>query len=93
MTQFCAGPACEPQKDPGFGRPNLSLACPMIRNSLRHEPERPPYVRGTCKMKALRFHARNDLRIEHLDEAGALAPLQVRVRNSFCGICGTDLHE
>ena len=44
-------------------------------------------------MKALRFHARNDLRIEHIDEAGALAPLQVRVRNSFCGICGTDLHE
>jgi (R,R)-butanediol dehydrogenase/meso-butanediol dehydrogenase/diacetyl reductase len=44
-------------------------------------------------MKALRFHNRYDLRIEALQEPGRPGPNEVLVQNSFCGICGTDLHE
>lgn len=44
-------------------------------------------------MKALRFHAKRDLRVENLKEPGEPGPGQVRVRNRFCGICGTDVHE
>ena len=45
-------------------------------------------------MRALRFHAARDLRIEEV--AGAVrrrAPGEVVVRVATCGICGTDLHE
>jgi (R,R)-butanediol dehydrogenase/meso-butanediol dehydrogenase/diacetyl reductase len=44
-------------------------------------------------VRALRFHAARDLRIEEV--AGPLAPGegQVVVRVATCGICGTDLHE
>lgn len=44
-------------------------------------------------MKALRFHAARDLRIETIDDPAAPAAGQVLIRNTFCGICGTDLHE
>lgn len=44
-------------------------------------------------MKALRFHAAKDLRLEDIDEPAPPGPGQVVIRNSFCGICGTDLHE
>jgi len=44
-------------------------------------------------MKALRFHAAKDLRIEEVEAPSAPAPDQVLVENRFCGICGTDLHE
>ena len=44
-------------------------------------------------MRALRFHAARDLRIEELDEPGAPGPGDVVVRVATCGICGTDLHE
>lgn len=45
-------------------------------------------------MRALRFHAARDLRIEDIPgPAGQPPPGQVRVRNRFVGICGTDLHE
>lgn len=44
-------------------------------------------------MKALRFHAAKDLRIEEMARPGAPGPGQVLVRNRFVGICGTDLHE
>ena len=44
-------------------------------------------------MKALRFHAARDLRIEDIDAPAAPAAGQVLIRNTFCGICGTDLHE
>ncbi|MGH1371674.1 2,3-butanediol dehydrogenase [Planktotalea sp.] len=45
-------------------------------------------------MKALRFHAAKDLRLEDI-EAPAEKPAagQVRIRNKYVGICGTDLHE
>ncbi|WP_408160985.1 alcohol dehydrogenase catalytic domain-containing protein [Caballeronia jiangsuensis] len=44
-------------------------------------------------MKAVRFHGKHDLRIDDVEEPGELAPDQVLVRPTFCGICGTDLHE
>lgn len=44
-------------------------------------------------MKALRFHAAKDLRLDDLDPLPAPGPGQVAIRNRFVGICGTDLHE
>lgn len=44
-------------------------------------------------MKALRFHAAKDLRIEDIAKPPAPAAGQVLVHNRFVGICGTDLHE
>lgn len=44
-------------------------------------------------MKALRFHAAGDLRIEDVDPPGEPGPDQVLITNRYAGICGTDLHE
>ncbi|MDR7125825.1 2,3-butanediol dehydrogenase [Pseudotabrizicola sp. 4114] len=44
-------------------------------------------------MKALRFHAAKDLRLEDIAAVPAPGPGQVTIRNRFVGICGTDLHE
>ena len=44
-------------------------------------------------MRALRYHAARDLRIEDVPEPGAPGPGDVVVRVVTCGICGTDLHE
>ncbi|MCW6509305.1 2,3-butanediol dehydrogenase [Lichenifustis flavocetrariae] len=45
-------------------------------------------------MKALRFHAAKDLRLDSVEvPPDRPPPGQVRVRNRFVGICGTDLHE
>ena len=46
-------------------------------------------------MKAARFHGKRDVRVEEVPtpHASDLAPNQVLVKNRFCGICGTDLHE
>jgi (R,R)-butanediol dehydrogenase / meso-butanediol dehydrogenase / diacetyl reductase len=44
-------------------------------------------------VRALRFHAAHDLRVEELAEPPAPAPDEVVVRVAACGICGTDLHE
>lgn len=43
-------------------------------------------------MKALRWHARRDLRIDDV-ESRAPAAGEVRITIAWCGICGTDLHE
>ncbi len=43
-------------------------------------------------MKAARFHAREDLRIEDVPEP-ELHPGTVTIAVAWCGICGTDLHE
>ena len=42
-------------------------------------------------MKAARFHAKEDLRIEEVPDP-APGPGQVKLRNAFAGICGSDLH-
>jgi (R,R)-butanediol dehydrogenase/meso-butanediol dehydrogenase/diacetyl reductase len=44
-------------------------------------------------VKALRFHAARELRIEDVAEPPAPAAGEVVVRVVTCGICGTDLHE
>ncbi|RWR05775.1 2,3-butanediol dehydrogenase [Sinirhodobacter populi] len=44
-------------------------------------------------MKALRFHAAKDLRVETIPEPADPAPDEVVIRNRYVGICGTDLHE
>src|SRR5689334_14096554 len=44
-------------------------------------------------MRALRFHAARDLRIEDVPEPGEPGAGEVVVRVAVCGICGTDLHE
>jgi (R,R)-butanediol dehydrogenase/meso-butanediol dehydrogenase/diacetyl reductase len=44
-------------------------------------------------VKALRFHAARDLRIEEVPEPTAPDAGEVVVRVATCGICGTDLHE
>ncbi|NJC73440.1 2,3-butanediol dehydrogenase [Planosporangium thailandense] len=43
-------------------------------------------------MRALRFHGRQDLRIDDVPEPEA-GPGQIKVKVDWCGICGTDLHE
>lgn len=42
-------------------------------------------------MKAAQFHAQEDLRIEEVPEPTP-GPGQVKLRNAFAGICGSDLH-
>ena len=44
-------------------------------------------------MKAAVWHARHDIRIEEFPDPGPPAPDEVRLRISWCGICGTDLEE
>ncbi|MBB6487169.1 2,3-butanediol dehydrogenase [Rhizobium lusitanum] len=44
-------------------------------------------------MKALRFHAAKDLRIDDIAPPADPGPGEVLIENRFCGICGTDLHE
>ena len=44
-------------------------------------------------MKALRFHAARDLRIEDVAEPPPPVVGEVCFRVATCGICGTDLHE
>jgi hypothetical protein len=44
-------------------------------------------------MKALRFHGVKYLRVEEVPGPKACGAHQVLVQNSYCGICGTDLHE
>jgi (R,R)-butanediol dehydrogenase/meso-butanediol dehydrogenase/diacetyl reductase len=45
-------------------------------------------------VRAVRFHAQRDVRVEEVSAPPAeLAPDQVLVKPLVCGICGTDLHE
>ena len=44
-------------------------------------------------MRALRFHAARDLRVENVDEPPGPGAGEVVVQIASCGICGTDLHE
>ncbi|MCR2825818.1 2,3-butanediol dehydrogenase [Microbacterium sp. zg.Y909] len=42
-------------------------------------------------MRAARFHGKEDLRVEEIDEPSP-GPGQVKLRNGYSGICGSDLH-
>ena len=44
-------------------------------------------------MKAARFYAQEDVRIDDIPKPEELGPDEVLVKNRYCGICGTDLHE
>src|SRR3954471_8320937 len=44
-------------------------------------------------MRAVRYHAARDIRVEEEPEPDGLGPHEVLIRPRFCGICGTDLHE
>lgn len=42
-------------------------------------------------MKAVRFHGKHDVRVEDIPEP-TVGPGQVKLRNAYAGICGSDLH-
>jgi (R,R)-butanediol dehydrogenase / meso-butanediol dehydrogenase / diacetyl reductase len=44
-------------------------------------------------VRAVRYHAARDIRVEEVPEPSGLARGELLVRPRFCGICGTDLHE
>ena len=44
-------------------------------------------------MRAARFHARRDVRVDDVPKPSDIGPDEVLVRNEYCGICGSDLHE
>ena len=44
-------------------------------------------------MKAVRFYAKEDVRVEDVAAPNSLGDSQVLIRPLTCGICGTDLHE
>ena len=50
-------------------------------------------LRGRFEMKAVRFYAKEDVRVEDVAAPIALGDSQVMVKPLTCGICGTDLHE
>ncbi|RDW89792.1 uncharacterized protein DSM5745_01567 [Aspergillus mulundensis] len=43
-------------------------------------------------VKALRFHGPQDIRVDQIEEP-VCGKGQVKLRNTYCGICGSDLHE
>src|SRR6516225_2054452 len=44
-------------------------------------------------MKAVRFYAKEDVRVEDVLAPNAFGDTQVMIKPLTCGICGTDLHE
>src|SRR5258707_9299443 len=44
-------------------------------------------------MKALRWHAREDVRLEDVEDARPPEPDEIRIEVEWCGICGTDVEE
>ena len=44
-------------------------------------------------MKAARFHAAGDIRVDEVPAPGAPGPGDILVAPRAAGICGTDLHE
>ncbi|PWY81046.1 alcohol dehydrogenase [Aspergillus eucalypticola CBS 122712] len=49
-------------------------------------------LKTTPVMKAARFHGRGDIRVEEIEEPRC-GKGQVKMRPSFVGICGSDIHE
>jgi (R,R)-butanediol dehydrogenase/meso-butanediol dehydrogenase/diacetyl reductase len=44
-------------------------------------------------MRAVRWHARGDVRFEDVPDAPRPGPAQIRIRVAWCGLCGSDVHE
>lgn len=44
-------------------------------------------------MRAVVYHGPSDIRVEDIPEPDGPRPGEVLIRPSWCGICGTDLHE
>ncbi|HEY0530548.1 MAG TPA: alcohol dehydrogenase catalytic domain-containing protein [Actinoplanes sp.] len=44
-------------------------------------------------MRAVRWHARRDIRLEELPDPPAPGPGEIGVRVAWCGLCGSDVHE
>lgn len=44
-------------------------------------------------MQALRWHGRNDIRLDDISPPGPPADGEVTIRVAWCGICGTDVEE
>lgn len=44
-------------------------------------------------MKAARWHAKKDIRVENISEPPAPKAGEVKIKVAWCGICGSDLHE
>ena len=44
-------------------------------------------------MKAVRFYAKEDVRVEDVPAPNSFGNSQVLIKPLTCGICGTDLHE
>src|SRR5882757_7775273 len=44
-------------------------------------------------MKAVRWHARGDVRLDDIPVPPPPAPFQITVDVAACGICGSDVHE
>ncbi|KAE9371972.1 GroES-like protein [Stipitochalara longipes BDJ] len=45
-----------------------------------------------ASIRALRFHGKNDIRIENVT-AQSCGDDEIRVKVAYCGICGSDVHE
>ena len=44
-------------------------------------------------MKAARWYAKKDIRVENVPESPAPKEGEVKIKVASCGICGSDLHE
>lgn len=47
----------------------------------------------TTRMRALRYHGAEDLRVDHDVPEPQCGENQIKIKPAFVGICGTDLHE
>ena len=44
-------------------------------------------------MKAVRYHGKEDIRVEEVAAPSTPGPKQIVIKPKVCGICGTDLHD
>jgi (R,R)-butanediol dehydrogenase / meso-butanediol dehydrogenase / diacetyl reductase len=44
-------------------------------------------------MRAVRWHARHDIRLDDVPDPPAPGPAEIRIRVAWCGLCGSDVHE
>lgn len=57
-----------------------------------HKIENKPAPTSDGTMKAVRFHGKEDLRLEDIPEP-TCGKGQIKIKPAWCGICGSDLHE